>query len=136
MLKKENLLNEFKENYKPSFLLAWGHYLTYDELKKTDNLEAYEAEKLAKRVKKIADWNSKVLEYNEENIKRSLCIAVYNAIENAEIDADFLNLAYVNDIQTWLDILEDKSFKMDDHMSSKELIAVYNKISDKYKFNL
>lgn len=136
MLKKEDLIKSFKEDFKPTFLLAWGHYLTYDELKKTDNLEVYDAEKLAKRVKKIADWDSKVIEFNEENVKRSLCLAVFNAIQNAEIDADFMNLTYVNDINAWLDMLEDHSFVLNDDMSSKELLEVYNKISNKYKFNL
>ena len=137
MLKKEYLIKSYKENYKPGFLLAWAHYLTYKELQKTDNLEAYLAEKNAKRVKKIADWDNNVLEYNEENIKRTFCIDLYNAIRNAEDESTMINFVYIDDIKTWLNILEDSDFQyLNDNMSTTELLNVYNKIANKYKFNL
>ena len=137
MLKKEDLIKIYKENYKPAFLLAWARYLTYKELQQTDNLEAYLSEKFAKRVKKIADWNDNVLEYNEENIKRTFCIALYDAIRNVESETDFLNFTYIDDIKTWLNILEDPDFQyLSDEMSVSELLDTYNKISNKYKFNL
>lgn len=137
MLKKGDLIKIYKENYKPAFLLAWGHYLTYKELQQTDNLEAYLAEKGAKRVKKIADWDNNVLEYNEENIKRTFCIALYNAIRNAEDESTMINFVYIDDIKMWLNILEDSDFQnLSEDLSVSELLDVYNKISNKYKFNL
>lgn len=136
MLNKEDILKTYKENYKPTFLLAWANYLTYTELKETDNLEVYQAEKLAKRVKKISDFNNNVLPYTEDNLKRSFCIALYVAIKNLEADVHFLNLAYIDDIKTWLWILEDNDFQLNDNMSLTELLDVYTKISNKYKFNL
>lgn len=138
MKSKEEILSIAKKNFKPSFLLAWLRFLTYDELKKLDLLEPYDAALSAKQVKSSKDWDNLVISYTRNNLLCGLCILMRklsNTIDNENL---VLSTIYVNDIKNWLYILDDEEY----NPSSKEILTLieitdyYKKVGQKYKIDL
>lgn len=136
MKSKEQILSLSKKNYKPGFLLSWLRFLTYNEMKKLDLLEPYDAAKNANQVKTNKDWDRLVVPYTEHNILCGLCILM-RKLNNAILGENWvMGSIYANDIKNWLYILDDHEFDIDDSMSSKKIIRYYNNIAIKYKIDL
>ena len=136
MKSKEQILLDFNKNYKPCFLLAWLRFLTYDEMKKVDLLEPYDAALSAKQIKSIKDWDGLVVSYTEHNLLFGLCILM-RKLNNAILNENWvMGSVYANDIKNWLYILDDKEYDFDTSMSSKRIIKYYNNIAIKYKIDL
>jgi len=136
MKTKEYILSIYKKNYKPSFLLAWLRFLTYDELKSIDMLEPYDAAVLAKQIKSNKDWDRQVIEYTKENILYGLCILM-SKLSNAIFEKNWVMASiFANDIKNWLYILDDNELKIDSSLNSKKIISYYRNVGAKYKIDI
>ena len=136
MKSKEQILATFKENYKPCFLLSWLRFLTYDEMKKLDLLEPYDAAFSAKQVKTSKDWDNLVIEYNMQNLLSGLCIQMRKLFNAIVAENWVISSIYANDIKNWLYILDDNEFDINDELDSKPIIDFYNQVAKKYKIDL
>ena len=137
MKSKEQILATFKENYKPCFLLSWLRFLTYDEMKKLDLLEPYDAAFSAKQVKSGKDWDNLVIEYNKQNLLSGLCIQMRKLFNSIVAENWVISSIYANDIKNWLYILDDNEFNIDDDtLDSSLIIGFYKNVAQKYKIDL
>lgn len=127
MLEKQKVL--YNKCYKPKFLLAWAKFLTYDELTKADQLDAYDADLLKHLINSPSDWNKNVIEYNEDNIKKALCIAIFQAYNDLYFNNGIMSDIYCDDIKTWLYILDNKHIKFKNNIKD-----FYDKVSTFYQF--
>lgn len=137
MKTKEYIIKDYKKHkrHKKAFLLAWAKYFTYEELSSVDMLEVYDAAVGANKVKSAADWNKSVIEYTEDNIKKSMCIAFYEAV-NAIIENNTSMISiYADDIVGWLSILEDTDIKYKATLNVDNIKQFYKKVADKYHFD-
>ena len=140
MKTKEFIIASYKKNkkrFKPTFLLAWSKYLTYDELQKVNQLEAYDAEVLKNNIKSSKEWDKNVLLFTQDNVIRSLFIELYKA--TLEINTkQYSNLMEVpfNDIRTWLYILDDDTIKTPVKLTKESIMKFYYDIDKKYNFKL
>ena len=136
MKSKDQILATFKENYKPCFLLSWLRFLTYDEMKKLDLLEPYDAAFSAKQVKTSKDWDNLVIEYNKQNLLSGLCIHMRKLFNAIVAENWVLSAIYANDVKTWLYILDDNEFDISDTLDSSLIIGFYKNVAQKYKIDL
>jgi len=121
------------KNYKPKFLLAWAKFLTYNELEKVDQLEPYDADIAKQLIKNQSEWDKNVIQYNEDNLKKALCIAMSQAYKDLYFNNALMSDIYSNDILTWLYILGNKTIKL---KNKAEIENFYNNISVYYKFEI
>ena len=133
MKSKEQILSLAKNKFKPTFLLGWLRFLTYDELKSVDLLEPYDRAFDARQVKTNKDWDKLVVEYTQHNLLSGLCILM-RKLFNAIIHENWsLASIYANDIENWLYILDDIEFKYDGSMCASHILDYYQKVGKKYK---
>lgn len=136
MKSKEQILSIYKKNYKPSFLLAWLRFLTYNELNSIDMLEPYDAAVLAKQVKTDKEWDKLVVGYTKENILCGLCILM-RKLSNAIFEENWVMASiFANDVKNWLYILDDNEFTIDSSLNSTKIINYYKKVGAKYKIDM
>lgn len=143
MIKKESLFNIQQDlnHNKPIFLLAWGQFLTYEELEKYQYLEVYDAFVYTHKIKSPEEWDKQVIPYTAENLKKALCVCLTQSINyiNTHSKKDTLfdmNDMYFDDVKAWLKLLEDDRFnkyKSDDTNAIKKF---YQDISKIYNFGL
>lgn len=133
MKTKEQILANYKKNFKPAFLMGWLRFLTYDELKKLDLLEPYDAALAAHQVKTSKDWDKLVIEYNKQNLLSGLCILM-RKLFSVIIEKNWsLASVYANDIKNWLYILDDEELKFNDSMHLDDIVNYYTAVGKKYK---
>ncbi len=136
MKSKEQILASFKKNYKPSFLLAWLRFLTFDEMKGLGLLEPYDAALSAKQVKSGKDWDKIIISYNTQNLLAGLCILM-RKLFNAITDENWVAASiYANDVKNWLYILDDEEYDIDDSLSPNKIKDYYKKVGLKYKIDI
>lgn len=137
MISKEQLLSNAKKKWKPIFLLAYSRFLTYEELEKTNYLEAYDNAVLSNIVKTPKDWNKLVIPYTEDNIKKALCIELNRAANDITHNIAITQYVYPSDIVTWLYILEDTDINtsISRQKTIDSIKSFYNEVSKKYKFD-
>ncbi|WQJ53589.1 MAG: hypothetical protein [Wendovervirus sonii] len=143
MISKSEIIKKYKKNYKPSFLLAWARFLTYDELVKTENTEPLEKRHM---LENATEWNKLVIPYKEENVINALCIELSSAIKALNGPSAISALLYYDDILVWLKILENNNIYPLSLKKSysekakqrlyKDIMEFYKKISDYYQFHL
>ena len=124
--------------YKKPFLMAWGRYFNYNELQRIDMLEPYFALTSSGMVKSVNDWNKLVIEYTEDNVKKTMCIAMDNAFK-ALTSNDLVSLAiYADDIRKWLDILEDNdsSLQLNYKKQNVDYIKFIVDVATKYHYRI
>lgn len=128
------LIADYKKHkrYKKVFLLAWSKYLTYEELVKTDQLEVFDYYNYD--TSDIDVWNRSLIEYNEDNVKRSLCIAYNKAINALNKNNIILASIYADDLASWLYILNDNDIHFYQTLKVNKLIEFFQKIASKYNF--
>jgi len=133
MKSKEQILSLAKNKFKPVFLLGWLRFLTYDELKSVDLLEPYDRAFDAHQVKTNKDWDRLVVEYTQHNLLSGLCILMRKLFTMIATENWSLASIYANDIENWLYILDDNSFKFDGAMEPESIIKYYEAVAKKYK---
>ena len=133
MKTKQELLALSKKNFKPVFLLGWLRFLTYDELKSIDLLEPYDIAFDAHQVKTNKDWDKLVVEYTQHNLLSGLCILMRKLFTTMATENWSLASIYANDIENWLYILDDNSFKFSGTMEPGSIIKYYKDVAKKYK---
>lgn len=136
MRTKEQILSSYKKNYKPCFLLAWQRFLTYDELKKLDMLEPYDAALMAKQIKSSKDWDDHVVAYTKQNLLFGLCILMRRLFNKLAKEDIAIASVYANDVEEWLSILDDNEFDIDESLDLKKIIDFYRGVAQKYKIDL
>ena len=133
MKTKEQILLLAKNKFKPTFLLGWLRFLTYDELKSVDLLEPYDKAFDAHQVKTNKDWDKLVVEYTQDNLLSGLCILMRKLFTMITTENWSLASIYANDIENWLYILDDNNFKFSGEMEPKIIIKYYEDVAKKYK---
>lgn len=135
MKSKEDILLVCKNDYKPSFLLGWMRFLTYNELVHVDMLEPYDAAIAAKQIKNCKEWDKLVVPYNKQNLVSALCILM-RKLFSAIVEENWLMASiYANDVQSWLTILDDTEYTIDASLNSKNIINYYKNVGKKYKID-
>jgi len=133
MKTKEQILSLAKKNFKPVFLLGWLRFLTYDELKTVDLLEPYDRAFDAHQVKTNKDWDKLVVEYTQHNLLSGLCILMRKLFTMIATENWSLASIYATDIENWLYILDDDSFKFGSAIEPESIIKYYENVAKKYK---
>ena len=137
MLKsKQDIINNYNEpeNVHAIFNLAWSYFLTYDELKEVNHLEAYDTAYANKEVHSPKEWNERVVQYTKENILKVLekvIIRSFNQALEGKAIASSLNF---DEVKTWGYILGEKKI-INHHCYGWFGLPLYKLVAKLYHFH-